>query len=247
MNKHVSIKTAVAAAFGAAADTYEAGADLQREVADGLAARIKTLPLPTQPRILEIGCGTGFLSRALAAMNPGELVLSDIAPAMLERCRDSLGDHPARFVMMDGEAPGAAGRNFDLVCASLSFQWFTDLERALGRLSGLLAPGGHLAFTTLAADSFREWRAVHHTYSRAYPSVKALAEMLPGLAVSEEHLTRPYVDGRDFLNHLKQIGAQAAEEDYRPLGAGALRGVLRRFESGIDVTYHIATGVYRSA
>ncbi len=249
MNKPVSIKTAVAAAFGAAAGTYDAGADLQREVATKLAAEITGLALPARPRILEIGCGTGFLSRALAGLNPGELVLSDIAPEMLLRCRESLGETPARFVMMDGEAPGAAGRNFDLVCASLVFQWFTDLKRALGRLSGLLAPGGHLVFSTLAADSFCEWRAAHDTLGLAagtgpYPTTQALADMLPGMTVTDERITRHYADGHSFLNQLKQIGAQGALDDYRPLSAGALRRVLRRFETGIDVTYHVATAVY---
>lgn len=249
MNKQVSLKTAAAAAFGAAAQTYDDAADLQRMVAGAVGQRIAALSLASNPRILEIGCGTGFLSRALADLAPGELVLSDIAPAMLVRCRDMLGDVPARFVMMDGEAPGAAGWNFDLVCSSLAFQWFTDLERALGRLSGLLAPGGHLVFSTLAEDSFCEWKAAHAALglspaTRPYPSVAALAALLPGLVITEQRITRRYADGRDFLNHLKQIGAQAAEEEYRPLGTGALRRVLRRFEAGIDVTYHVAIGVY---
>jgi malonyl-CoA O-methyltransferase len=44
------------------------------------------------PRVLEIGCGTGFLSEALLARLPAaSLTATDIAPAMLERARQRLG------------------------------------------------------------------------------------------------------------------------------------------------------------
>lgn len=123
VNKRSSLKAAVAAAFSSAADTYDDSAGLQREVAERLAGRIAGLPLPGQPRILEIGCGTGFLSRALCSLNPSALVVTDISQAMLARCRETLGDiRTARFLTMDGEEPrAAAGSGFDLICSSLTF------------------------------------------------------------------------------------------------------------------------------
>src|SRR6185369_16647404 len=115
------IKASVAAAFSAAAETYNDGADVQRTAADGVAQRIGALPLPAQPRILEIGCGTGFLSQSLNVMPHADLTLSDISESMLNRCRKSLGKSDARFMVMDGEEPEAAGNGFDLICSSLVF------------------------------------------------------------------------------------------------------------------------------
>src|SRR3546814_13046234 len=83
---------------------------------------------------------------------------------MAARCREGLGEGRGRFryVAMDGERPCfAPDVRFDLVCSSLAFQWFHDLEGAVASLCALLAPGGHLAFTTLAEGSFDEWRAAH--------------------------------------------------------------------------------------
>lgn len=254
MNSRADIKTAVAAAFSAAANTYDDGAEVQREVAERLALRIARLALPPRARIVEIGCGTGFLTRALARMDVRELIVTDISEAMLARCQNGLKDVAAdttlRFLVMDGEAPHAAGP-FDLICASLSFQWFNDLAGSLERLSALLAPGGHLAFATLAADSFQEWRAAHDALGlesamRSYPAGPALTAMLPrGIAITEDRLARLYADGHDFLDHLKQIGAHMPEDNRRPSGPGALRRVLRRFEAGIDVTYHVAYGTWQ--
>jgi malonyl-CoA O-methyltransferase len=250
VNHRAATKAAVAAAFSAAAETYDDGADVQRHVADTLARRIAALPLPPRPRILEIGCGTGFLSRALAALPHSDLLLTDISEAMIDRCRETLGSAgDARFLVMDGEAPSLAGGGFDLICASLVFQWFDDLPASLNRLAGLLASGGHLAFAILAAGSFKEWHDAHSdagltAAAQNYPSAAELAHMLPGAAVTDIRLVRHYHDGLEFLDHLKQIGAHRPADDRRPLSPGALRGVLRRFEAGISVTYTLAYASY---
>jgi malonyl-CoA O-methyltransferase len=237
----------VAAHFGAAVATYETAADIQRQVAASLAERIARLSLPRGPRVLEIGCGTGLLSRGLIACLPAaEFYFSDIAPPMAEACRKAL----ARPVLvMDGERPCfGPGARFDLICASLSFQWFRDPARTFRQLAALLAPGGHLAFATLAEDSFQEWRAALaeaglESGIPAYPGIAAWQSFLPG-RVEQEHLLSPHEDGRAFLRSLKRIGAGRPAEGYRPLPPGELRRVLRRFEAGIAVTYHIAYGLY---
>src|SRR3546814_16589572 len=60
---------------------------------------------------------------------------------------------------MDGEQPCFAEHvRFDLICSSLAFQWFDDLHASVARLARWLAPGGYLAFTTMADGSFAEWR-----------------------------------------------------------------------------------------
>ncbi len=242
--KATDIKTAVTAAFGAAAGTYDASAGLQQDVARALAQRIAGRALPPEPRILEIGCGTGFLSRLLVALNPADLLLTDISPSMLGACRNGIDAPNARFMILDGEEPEAAGGPFDLICSSLAFQWFNDLPAALQRLSAMLAPGGSLMFATIGAESFHEWKAAHAT--RGLPSGVRDYPSATELMCDEERLVRSYADGRNFLEHLRQIGAHLPEGNHRPLSPGALRSILRQFESGIDVTYHILYGCVRS-
>jgi malonyl-CoA O-methyltransferase len=242
----------IAAHFGAAAQTYEDAASVQARVATALAERIAALPLPPRPRILEIGCGTGLLGRALADQMPSAAFhFTDIAAPMAAACRRNLG---GQVVVMDGERPcfGPTAR-FDLVCTSLSVQWFRDPATALPRLAGLLAPGGYLAFATMAEDSFREWHAAtlietgRSAGIPSYPKTEAWRGFLPRTgtsAMTEERILRPYENGLAFLTALKRIGADRPVEGYRPLPPGALRRVLRRFERGIVVTYHIAYGIY---
>lgn len=251
-------KSAIASAFGKAAGRYEDHAAVQRDVAGRLADHIARLPLPARPRVLEIGCGTGFLGRALRTrIGAAEWLFTDLSPAMVARCRAELGDLPeARFLVMDGESPCAAPPGgFDLVCSSLAFQWFQDPAATLERWAALLAPGGHIAFATLAADSFCEWRAAHAALGfeagvPSYPTPAALARLWPAGGtggVTEERLVRHHPDGLDFLAELKGIGAALPCDAHRPLAPGALRQVLRRFEHprGLSVTHHIAYGLFR--
>ncbi|MGE8620478.1 MAG: methyltransferase, partial [Achromobacter spanius] len=153
----------VGARFGAAAHRYEDHAPIQRITAERLASDIACLRLPARPRILEIGCGTGLLTQALARrLGEADWTITDISPAMLAAAqRGPKLPGTTRFQLLDGEHPQALEGEYDLICSSLAVQWFTDLNAGLGRLAALLAPGGHLAVATLADGSFAEWQQAH--------------------------------------------------------------------------------------
>ena len=241
-------------AFDAAAEGYDAHAPVQRTAATRLADRIAALPLPERPRILEIGCGTGFLSEALRRrLGPADWVITDLSPAMLAACRARLGD-PAdtQFLTLDGERPELDGEGFDLICASLAFQWLGDLGPAVARMKRLLKPGGHLAFATLADGTLQAWRQAHaeeglEAGTPDFPAPTALAAITGG-KIEDEWLVEGHTDGKAFLRSLKGIGAHTPADGRRPLGRGELTRVLRQFEAlGSVAAYHIAYGVARRA
>jgi len=249
MNEH---KGRIASAFSAQADVYDAAADLQWLVAehlsDQITARIKKAP----ERVLEIGCGTGFLSARLAEAFPEtRLLLTDIAPTMLSRCRTRVGNRHD-YKVLDGERPEGLVGKFDLIASNLAFQWFVDLPGALARLAELLAPGGQMIFSTLGQATFTEWRRAHQTLDLAcgtptYPT----PEEFPWPAAPFEHdhaeemILHPYADGRDFVNSLKLLGASEPAPGYRPLSPGAMRRLLASLEHGFEATYHVIYGEVR--
>lgn len=244
-------KQRISDAFGAAAGHYEAHAGPQR-LAATLVADIAQRQMPGGvARILEIGCGTGLLTRDIQTRWPGaELIATDISPGMLEQAA-SHGRVAGHFLAMDGEAPPFDGPWFDLILSSLAFQWFDDLPAAIARLAGLLRPGGSLIFSTMGQGSFTAWRAAHAACGEAsgvpdYPSLDALRSMLSGHADAfafEETVALEGKGARALLAHLKGIGAVVPDEGRRPLGPTALRRVMAAYDAagGRDV-YQLLLG-----
>ncbi|WP_132251914.1 methyltransferase domain-containing protein [Methylobacterium segetis] len=250
-----SWKQAVARAFDGA-EGYDRAAEVQARVAGHLAERIAGLPLAPHPRVLEIGCGTGLLTQALRdRLAPRALLATDIAPGMVARAKARAPEGAdLRYLVMDGERPSLApGPRFDLIASSLAAQWFEDLPGAVSTLSGLLAPGGWLALATLADGTFGEWGRAHAALgyapaTPAYPTLQALRALAPPgctLSVEEEPFLEAHPNGRAFLAALRAIGA-GTPRGGRPLPAGALRRVLRRFDAeGARVTYRVALCLVR--
>lgn len=239
-------KALVSRAFGGATD-YDRYATVQRRIARDLAQRIAALDLPAAPRILEIGCGTGFLCQALGELGvTGTWHLTDIAPQMLARARQRLGDR-IKYAVLDGENGTPDGLPYDLICASLATQWFADEPAALARWPAWLAPGGHIMVATLGAGTFAEWRAAHAMLGveagtpRFTPPSAFAALGLAEPAIVEHH--REHHDSAPaFLRALRGIGATTADPDHHPLSAGALRRVMRQFEkAGAVASYEVVT------
>ena len=239
-------KSRIAARFGAAANDYDAHSPLQLMAARRLAERVKRLALPAHPRVLEIGCGTGHLTRELLPSLGGDWFVSDIAPAMLAECRRQLGPG-VRYLAMDGEQPAIAAGSFDLIVSSLTAQWFADLARTLPELVSLLAPGGSLALATLGTGTFKEWRDAHtaaglRAATPDYPDAQTLACAFPsGMAVeiAEEEFAEPLTDALDFMRGLRRIGADTPAPGSKPLAPGRMRQVLRAFAGGGRTSYHL--------
>ena len=249
-------KRRILAAFDHAGD-YDRHATLQRRTARWLADHMVALETGPDARILEIGCGTGFLAEAAGdRLASGDWLMTDIAPAMIERARAKFGASPRyRYQVMDGERPQVArAALFDLVCSNLTMQWFVQLEPSLERLFRLLRPGGHLIFTTLAEGTFDEWRDAHVACgvtpgTPAYPTVEALRAMRLDAAdasVELEDFVEHFASASEFLRALRKIGAGTPAASHRPLPAPAMRKVMRRFEeNGAQARFRVALCHFR--
>lgn len=246
----------VAAGFEAAARRYDSAARVQRRTALALADLLAQEQFPEAPKVLEIGCGTGFLTEALLPrLGPDPLWLAtDIAPAMVDLCLNRLrGQEGLCGRAMDAQAPDLPPEAFDLVCGNLVVQWFSDLPGSLHRLFDLVRPGGLLAVTTLGSDTFHEWRAAcaavgEQAATPNYPEAEALAVLAqPGGEVLRQAHTLFYEDAHAFLRSLKTIGAHTPPPGRRATTPGGLRRVLRHVgdAESFSVTYDVLTLLWR--
>lgn len=144
------------AAFDERAPGYESGwlGKLHHDIADRT-AELALSRCPAPRRILDVGCGTGYLLRQLAARVPAaaELAGIDAAPAMIETARAAARDDRLRFSAGVAERLPFAAETFDLVVTTTSFDHWADQQAGLTECARVLTAGGQLVL----ADLFSAW------------------------------------------------------------------------------------------
>ncbi|WP_186065634.1 class I SAM-dependent methyltransferase [Burkholderia gladioli] len=111
-------------------------------------------------RVLDVGCGTGATTLALAAMAEagaegdrggafGDCLGIDISAPMLALARaraDQRGLHAARFVRADAQTHDFAPAGFELIQSRFGVMFFDDPRAAFANLRRAAAPGARLRF-----------------------------------------------------------------------------------------------------
>ncbi len=110
--------------------------------------------------ILDLGCGTGLLTRELAT-DGREVTGVDPAPAMLAHARKQPGAERVRWVEGDSGALGTPEADLALMTGNVAQVFLDDAAWAatLRDLHAALRPGGHLAFESRnpAARAWEGW------------------------------------------------------------------------------------------
>jgi acyl transferase domain-containing protein/acyl carrier protein/predicted O-methyltransferase YrrM len=139
---------------------YVEGGDfpVQHElIRTAIAKAIASLPPRRALRVLEVGAGTGSLTRVLLPALPAdrtEYVFTDVGPAFLAAAKRRFAEYPfVEFQTFDVEqAPAGQGvpaGGFDLVLATDVLHATADLRQTLANLASCLADGGLLMFLEL--------------------------------------------------------------------------------------------------
>jgi len=149
------VKQGIRRNFARRAWSYDRHACMQRLMAHYLVAQA-TPPLAQARRILEIGCGTGYLTQLLRQANSqARLTSLDLDAALVASARCRLGPKAGvDWLVADGENP--LGGNYDLIIANAAFQWFIRPGETLAAYYRNLVAGGVLAFSTLGPGTFQE-------------------------------------------------------------------------------------------
>src|SRR5215510_8300801 len=98
-------------------------------------------------RVVDLGCGTGKLTRQLhARLAARETLGIDRSPRMLAEQQNEPPTPGLRFSVGTVESFLDDDGTYDLLFSNAVFHWIDDHERLLRRLADKLAPGGQLAF-----------------------------------------------------------------------------------------------------
>jgi len=105
--------------------------------------------------VLEIGCGPGYFSRAIAAAVPeGSLVLFDLQLAMLELARQRLPTFAnIYFTLGDASSLPFPDASFNAALLVLVLGEVPDQDRCMAEVARVLLHGGSVTFAESRRDS----------------------------------------------------------------------------------------------
>ena len=260
----MEVKAGIRRNFARRVRSYDRHACMQRLMAHGLVAVAQGI-LARARRILEIGCGTGYLTQLLRQANgEARLVCLDLDAALLKAARDRLGPEAGvAFLVADGESPIRG--EYDLVIANATFQWFTHPGETLAAYYRSLAPGGALAFSTLGPGTFQELagsltQAAHSLNLTGAPRIPAQDFGDPEtwshhlhragfsqVQMSREMITTTFPTVGDFLKALQATGA--TNPTPRPFSPRLLTATINAYQTTygrngtIPVSYEVIWAV----
>jgi len=238
--------------FEKAANTYDAAAVLQREIAKRIGERLDYIKL--QPKaVLDAGCGTGFITKDLLKRYPKSQILSlDIALNMTRKSKEQGGWlKKPRLICADAEQLPLKPESVDLIVSNLMIQWSNDLSKMFTGFHGVLKPNGLLLFSTFGPDTLKEmresWASVDNTpHTTSFVDMHEIGDALlkagfVNPVTDMELITMTYSSVRQLMKDIKEIGASNTDSTR---GKGLMgKQKLKGFEQSYD-KFKTAEGLY---
>lgn len=104
------------------------------------------LELEGDETVLDAGCGSGRVTRALIKRLPqGRVIAIDASPSMIAAARARLGEELANVDIRQGDLLELElDTPLDAILSTATFHWIADHDALFRRLHGALRPGGRL-------------------------------------------------------------------------------------------------------
>jgi len=220
MSALISIdKKQVRQSFGSAALSYDGLATLQRKVGLELLDRASLNGQVVDGLLLDIGCGTGFLTQQLMSLCRAEQVVAvDIALAMLEVTRDKLkSSDKVRYICADAEQLPLMEGSVDSIVSNLALQWCQNLKETFNGFKQVLGQNGRLYFSTFGPQTLKElkssWAEVDdYRHVNSFYSLSELETFLQNagftdISIESKIYQAHYSSVFELMRELKGIGA----------------------------------------
>lgn len=214
-------KTKIKQSFGNASKTYDSVAELQRNVGRDLLQAF--LPQNLTGNVVDLGCGTGFLTQTLLP-HCKNLIAVDLVLPMLQTTREKLRDS-VNYVCADAEQLPFSTESIDTIFSNLALQWCLPIDQALKELHRVLVKDGELVFSTFGSNTLHElkeaWANVddsaHVNDFYTAPQLQSALEKAGFVSIeikNQAYISR-YDSVLDLMRELKHIGAHNVNSQRR--------------------------------
>ncbi len=239
IRQYIIDKANVERRFSSCSTTYDNAGVAQRKIAETLVGLFeKSAGLTSESRLegdtLEIGCGSGFLTRLymsrLAPDSPH--LLWDIADI------DSSAFAPdARFSRCDAEVAirKFPSHSLKYIFSASTIQWFNSPATFLRECERVIIPGGYLVLSAFVMNNLKEVTDIIDTGLKL-PSANEWMSMIPEdftvLVCQPSTLTLHFDTPRQVVEHLRDTGVNALPT--APAAASLVRRLLAEYPRDND-------------
>lgn len=172
---------------------------------------------------LDLACGTGSLTRALAKeVGPGGQVIGvDFSPRMLSRA-EARPQHNVRYQLGDAtDLGGLASGRFDATTIAYGARNIPDLDRLFGEMARSLVPGGRAVCLEIARPEGRLASAFYGVwFDRLVPRVGGLVSGDPEAYSYLPESVRGFVSPKELSDIMRSNGLQ--DVTWRRLAGGII-------------------------
>ncbi|MCF7890473.1 ubiquinone/menaquinone biosynthesis methyltransferase [Candidatus Bipolaricaulota bacterium] len=142
---------------------------------------VSLMDIPKGGSVLELGCGTGKLTRLIASrIDGGKVVGIDLTPEMIEIARETLPqeyEEEIEFSRGAGEELDLQSNSFDLATSAFTLRNVDDLKKVISELARIVKPGGKVYSLELAKPTFPGFREIYNFYfNRVLPLMGGIVQ-----------------------------------------------------------------------
>lgn len=234
--------------FSKSSETYNSNAMIQRVVVKKIITMLKELGFTQFGKLLEIGCGTGLLTKEIIKnFTIDELLINDLSDSSFDELSKYLiHEKASNFQFIKADAETLKLSSLDAILSTSSFQWFGNFANFVNNISQQLNNQGIIAFSTFGPSNYIEVKKLLNV-GLNYLSLKQQVEILSNkfhVIEAQEWCQQLYFEHPcQVLSHIKSTGVNGISNSY--FGKEKLKQFINNYsqsytalKGNIHLTYH---------